>query len=52
MDKIEKPMFNFKKIAEPLVVKEIKNLNFKKTSQFKDITKKLIKEFSYIYLQQ
>ena len=40
MDKIEKPNFSFTKIVKPFGVKEIKNLNPKKTSQSNDIPTK------------
>ena len=49
MDKIEKPNLSFKEITKPFVVKEIKNLKPKKTSQSNDIPAKLIKEFSDIF---
>ena len=49
MDKIEKPNFSFKEITKPFVVKEIKNLNPKKTSQSNDIPAKLINEYSDIF---
>ena len=49
MDKIEKPNFSFNEIAKPLVIKEIKNLDPKKTSQSNDIPTKLIKEYSEIF---
>ena len=42
MDKIEKPNFSFNDIAKPLVIKEIKNLDLKKTSQSNDMPTKLI----------
>ena len=37
MDKIEKPNFSFKEITKLFVVKVIKNLNPKKTSESNDI---------------
>ena len=48
MGKIEKPNFSFKEITNPVVVKEIKNINPKKTSQSNHIPTKLIKEYSDI----
>ena len=50
MDKIEKSNFNFKEITKPFVVKEIKNLNPKKSSQYNDMPRKLIKEYSDIFV--
>ena len=49
MAEIEKTNFSFKEITKPFVVKEIKNLNSKKTSQSNDIPTKLIKEYSDIF---
>ena len=49
MDKIEKPILVSMKITKPFVVKKIKNLNPKKTSQSDDIPTKLIKEYSDIF---
>ena len=49
MDKIEKLDFSVKQITKPIAVKEIKNLNPKKTSQSNDIPTKLIKEYSDIF---
>ena len=49
MDKIEKPNFSFNDITKPFVIKEIKNLDPKKTSQSNDIPTKLIKEYSDIF---
>ena len=46
LDEIEKSSFSFKEIIKPFVVKEIKNLNPKKTLQSNDIPTKLIKEYS------
>ena len=46
MDKIEKPKFSFKEIAKSIVVKEIINLNPKKTSQSHGIPRNLMKEYS------
>ena len=49
MDKIEKPNFSFNDITKPFFIKEIKNLDPKKTSQSNDIPTKLIKEYSDIF---
>ena len=49
MDKIEKPNFSFNDITKPFFIKEIKNLDPKKTSQSNDIPTKLIKEYSEIF---
>ena len=46
LDKIEKSNFSFKEIIKPFVVKEIKNLNPKKTLHSHDIPTELIKECS------
>ena len=49
MDKIGKPNFSFNEIAKPLVIKEIKNLDSKKTSESNDIPTKLIWKYSEIF---
>ena len=49
MDKKEKLNFSFKEITKAFIVKEIKNLNPKKTSRSNNIPTKLIKECSDIF---
>ena len=46
MDKLEKPNFSYKEITKSFIVKEIENLNSKKTSQSNNIPTKLMKENS------
>ena len=49
MDKLEKPNFSYKEITKSFIVKEIENLNSKKTSQSNNIPTKLMKENSDIF---